>query len=275
MTRRAARLAAALSLALASTAPAQHPAVPGSPPVSAARELRRIPAAEARQAVAADEGYLYAIDNRAIGRYDRRTGQRVGGWAGPEDGPIQHLNSGVVVDGRLYAAHSNYPELPMVSSIEVWDVATMRHVASHSFGVRSGSATWVDRHQGSWWVTFANYENRAGEPGRGVAYTTLERFDDQWRPTGGWVLPPALLPRLRPYSVSGGFWTPDGRLLLTGHDAPELYLLRLPDAGSVLHWDRTITGPHQGQGIARHPTDPTVVFGIDRARKEIVEMKVE
>lgn len=271
--RRARRAAATAGLALlaATAARAQQPAGTARPE---ARELRRVPAAEARQAVAVDDQFLYAIDNRAIGRYDRRTGSRVGGWTGPENGPIQHLNSGIVVDGRLYAAHSNYPALPMVSSIEVWEVATMRHVASHSFGIRSGSATWIDRHEGSWWVTFANYENRGGEPGRGVAYTTLERFDDQWRSTGGWVLPSLLVERLRPYSVSGGFWGSDGQLLLTGHDAPDLYLLRLPGAGPVLDWVGTIGGSHQGQGVARDPRDPGLVYGIDRARREVIEMRL-
>jgi hypothetical protein len=30
-------------------------------------------------------------------------------------------------------------------------VATMEHVDTHSFGIHQGSATWVDRHDGSWW----------------------------------------------------------------------------------------------------------------------------
>ena len=238
----------------------------------AASEVRRVAAPEARQAVAADSAFLYAIDNRSIAKYEKRSGARVASWKGSPDGPVQHLNSGVVLDGRLYAAHSNYPGLPMVSSIEVWDVETMRHVASHPFGIHAGSATWVDRAGGAWWVLFANYENSAGTPGRGVEYTVLERYDEAWRRTGGWSLPAALVSRLRPYSSSGGFWGSDERVYLTGHDAAEIYVLRLPSAGAVLELVEIVRGTHRGQGIARDPADPSLIYGIDRARGEIVVM---
>lgn len=248
--------------------------MPAQGPVREAREIRRVQAPEARQGVAADARYLYAIDNRRIGKYDKVTGARVGGWEDPPDGRLRHLDSGVVIDGRLYAAHSNYPARPMTSSVEVWEVETMRHVASHSFGIHGGSATWIDRHDGAWWVVFANYETSGGEPGRGVEWTVLERFDDQWRRTGGWTFPAALVARMRPYSNSGGVWSEDGRLLLTGHDARELYVVRLPDAGSELVWVETIGGTTPGQGIALDPSDPTVLYGIDRARTEIVALRL-
>jgi hypothetical protein len=41
-----------------------------------------------------------------------------------------------VIDGKIYAAHSNYRFFPMTSSIEVWDARTMEHVGSHSIGIR-------------------------------------------------------------------------------------------------------------------------------------------
>lgn len=243
-------------------------------PVRMARELRRVKAEEARQGVAVDAGYFYAVDNRRIGKYDRRTGARVGGWEDAQGGRFRHLDSGVVVDGRLYAAHSNYPDRPMVSSIEIWDAASMRHVASHSFGIHSGSATWIDRHDGAWWVAFANYDGEGGEPGRGVEWTVIERFDDEWRQTGGWTLPAGLITRLRPFSNSGGVWTADGRLFLTGHDDRELYVLRLPPSGSELEWVETIRGTTPGQGIAIDPAHPDTVFGIDRAATEIVVLAI-
>jgi hypothetical protein len=239
-------------------------------PVRDAREVRRVRAAEARQGVAADSGFLYAIDNRRIGKYDKRTGARVGGWEDVPGGRFHHLDSGVVVEGRLYAAHSNYPDLPMVSSIEIWDAATLRHVGSHSFGIHAGSATWVDRHDDAWWVLFANYETEGGEPGRGVEWTVLERFDDDWRRTGGWTLPAALVARLRPFSNSGGVWAADDRLYLTGHDDRELYVVRLPSAGAELDWVETIRGTTPGQGIALDPALPNTLYGIDRASAEIV-----
>jgi hypothetical protein len=245
-------------------------------PAESARapEIRRIPAAEANQGVTADERFLYVIDNRVIGKYDRASGARVGGWEGTEGGPIRHLNAGVVREGRLHVAHSNYPAVPMLSSIEVWDTETLRHLDSHSFGIHSGSATWVDFHDGSWWVAFANYDNRGGTPGRGVEWSTVERFDRDWRQTGAWVFPDSLVSRFRPYSNSGGFWSSQGVLHVTGHDAPEIYLLRLPEAGSTLEWIGTIAAPIEGQGIGRDPRDPKSLFAIDRGRREVIELRL-
>jgi hypothetical protein len=253
---------------------AQSSEPPAPTAVREAREIRRFSAPEARQAVAVDDAHFYAIDNRRIGKYDRFTGARVGGWEGPADGPIRHLNSGVVIDGRLYAANSNYPERPMVSSVEIWDVATMQHVDSHSFGIHAGSLTWIDRREGFWWVVFANYENQAGEPGRGVEWTVLERYDDQWRRTGGWTLPAALVARLRPYSNSGGSWGADERLYLTGHDAGELYVVELPRSGSVMNWVGTIRATHEGQGFAWDTSRERTLFGIRRSSLEVVVLEL-
>ncbi len=135
--------------------------------VCAESALEEFPAAEARQGVAVDADAIYVIDSRAIGKYDKRTGKRIRQWVGPEDGPIQHLNSGVVIEGRLYCAHSNYPHQPMTSSIEIWDADSLEHLGSHSFGIFAGSATWVDFHDGYWWVVFANYGPLAKFAGKG------------------------------------------------------------------------------------------------------------
>ena len=45
-------------------------------------EVRRIPAPEANQAVAADDSSLYAIGNHAVARYDKKSGhsRRLAGW---------------------------------------------------------------------------------------------------------------------------------------------------------------------------------------------------
>ncbi len=242
--------------------------------VRTAKEVHRFPAVEARQGIAVDQTHIYAIDNRAIGKYPKDGGPAVAQWEGPADGPIQHLNGGIIRDGRLYAAASNYPDLPMVSSIEVWEVETLTHVESISFGIHSGSATWVDFYNGSWWVAFANYENDAGVPGRGVEWSVVERFDTDWRRTGGWVFPTELVEAFRPYSNSGGFWRA-GELWLTGHDAAEIYVTRLPKAGSALEWIGTVEAPIAGQGIAVDPIFPRRVFAIDRARREVVVLEVD
>ena len=110
--------------------------------------LRRFDAPEARQAVATDRDHFYVVGNSRIGKYDRQSGRRVAVWQEEPDGPVQHLNSGVVFDGRLYCANSNYPQIPMIGSVEIFDTATLRHVDSFSFGITGGSLTWIDRHDG-------------------------------------------------------------------------------------------------------------------------------
>lgn len=236
--------------------------------------VRRYPAPEARQAVAVDATHFYAITNRRIGKYEKATGRRVGAWADVEGGSFLHLNSGVVIDGALYCAHSNYPGVPMVSSIEVWDTASMRHVRTIAVGTGRGSATWVDRRDGAWWVMYAHYPPPAGEPGKGPEYSVLVRYDTEWRETGSWAFPAAVVARWDGMSSSGGVWLPDGRLLTAGHHAPELHVLRLPAAGGTLVLDAIVPVESKGQGLALDPSDPTQVWSIQRASTEVLVSRI-
>ena len=258
-------VAAALLLVLGAPPERAHPRAYRS-----FEEVRRLHSDRARQAPAADERHVYAIDNRTIAKLDKATGDVVGEWTGAVGGPIIHLNSGIVLDGRLYAAHSNYPAVPMVSSIEIFDVEEMEHVGSHSFGIHAGSATWVDRHDGAWWVAFANYAGVGGTPGRGPEWTTVERYDDRWARTGGWVFPPEVVASFDRMSSSGGAWGPDGHLYVTGHDEPILFELRLPGAGSVLELVEVIPVVAEGQGIAWDPLEEGTLYTLLRSRREIV-----
>jgi hypothetical protein len=232
--------------------------------------LRVLDAPEARQAVAVGERFFYAIGNRTIAKYDKHSGERVLVWSGREGGPIIHLNSGVVLGERLYAAHSNYPAVPMISSIEVFDAATLAHVGSHGFGVFAGSATWVDRHDDRWWVAFANYEGRGGTPGQGPEATTLVAFDDAWRPLASHTFPAAVVERFGSHSNSGGAWGPDGYLYITGHDAPEVYVVRLPRTGPVLELVEIVPVHAEGQGIAWDVGDPGTLYSISRSQGKVI-----
>jgi hypothetical protein len=243
------------------------PAWAADPTVYQAQPVASFAIPEARQAVAVDADAVYAIDNRTIVKYDKKTGTRIAAWAGPKGGPFVHLDSGVVVDGKLYAAHSNYPEWPMASSVEIWDAATLTHVGTHSLGIDRGSLTWIDRHDGVWWGGFANY-NRVFDRSP-LAYgnkynTQIVRFDADWRVAEAWVLPPELLEKFGDMSNSGGSWGPDGRLWITGHDNPEAYALELPEAGPVLRWVGTVPLDIAGQGIAWDRAEPDVIWGIVR-----------
>jgi hypothetical protein len=223
---------------------------------------------EAVQGVGVDARFFYAIDDTAIAKYDKKTGTLVKKWAQDKGAPLIHLDGAMLRDGKLYAAHSNYPAWPMTSSLEIWDAATLEHIGSHSFGINWGSLTWVDFHDGYWWMAFANYDQPYG-PNRAPygykAATQIIKFTQSFRMLEAWVLPKAILDRLGSMSNSGGSWGPDGFLYLTGHDLAELYKVRLPRAGSVLELVETIPMDIRGQGIAWDRSSPGVVYGIVRA----------
>jgi hypothetical protein len=258
-------------------------------------EVRRYDAPAARQAVAVDAEHFFAISNRVVERFERGSGALVRRWQGPADGPVVHLNSGVVLDGVLYCAHSNYPAVPMRSSIERFDAETLRHLGRRLLPDAPGSATWVDRHDGAWWVGFAHYAGRGGVAGKGpeattlvrfdddagalrrrrwcASTTTLVRFDDDWRAVGSWRYPASVVERFGRYSSSGGAWGPGGLLYVTGHDAPEVYALRLPEAGFVLDRVAVLPAPIAGQGIAFDPRNPASLWGIVRRLREVRVME--
>lgn len=195
-------------------------------------------------------------------------------------GGSKHLNSGTVVEGRLYAAHSNYPKLPMRSSIEIFDIRTMRHVGTHPLGITRGSLTWLDRHDGAWWVAFATYDRvqpGRAEPSGGTSSARVVKMTDDFRVVRSWALPPALLDRLAPMSNSGGSWGPDGRLWLTGHDRPEAYVVDVPRRGGELDWVATVRLPGiEGQGIAWDDAGPRpALWAISRSRATVVRFRVE
>ncbi len=244
-----------------------------------AREIARFPAEQADQGVGVDRCCLYAVDNRAIGRYDKYTGALLGVWQDGEAGPFIHLDSAMVHQGRLYAAHSNYPQVPMSSSVEVWDAQTLVHAGSQSLGIAFGSATWVDYHDGRWYVGFANYGDRGGTPGRDARWTQVVRFDRQWRFDSAWTFPPEVLARFATpdnpgRSNSGGSFGPDGLLYVTGHDRPEVYAMAFPEAGTALVWKKMLQVATPGQGIAWDHSRPGVLLGVDRDRKELVTYQV-
>jgi len=236
-------------------------------------EVSRTPAPEAGQGVAVDARYIYAIGNSQIGKYDRRTGAKVAGWKGdPHDFP--HMNSCEIVGREMLCAASNYPATPMLSRIEVFDPEKLTHLRTIDLGHQPGSLTWVDRHEGAWWAGFANYDNRGGEAGRDHSFTTVIRFDDQWRAQATWTFPPEVLARMAPYSNSGGAFGADGRLYVTGHDRPELYVMEPPAGGGVLKLVATIPLLVNGQAIGFDREAKDVIFGISRAKREVVGMKL-
>ena len=234
------------------------------------KEITRFQMVEARQGVAVDEKYIYVIGSRKIGKYEKDSGKSVAKWEETENGPIIHLDSGVIIDGKLYCAHSNYSDVPMTSSIEIWDAQTLEHIDSFSFGIHWGSCTWVDRHDGYWWAAFAHYEKWKHVTGKGSEWTTVIKFDDQWNDLEAWVFPENVVARFRPMSNSGGSWGPDSLLYCTGHDRSEIYAFRIPARGSVLELVDTISINIFGQGIAWDRSRQNLIYGIRKKDKEVI-----
>ena len=83
-----------------------------------------------------------------------------------------------------------------------------------------------------------------------------------------------MLARLAPMSASGGAFGADGRLYVTGHDRPELYVLDVPKGGGVLKLVATIPIPVKGQAIAFDRSTPGVLFGVNRATREVLGFRL-
>jgi len=237
------------------------------------RRVRQFAAPAARQAVAVGAHHFYAIDDRRIEQYARVSGERVATWDAGDDASIVHLNSGVVREGLLYCAHSNFPAVPMRSSIEVFDAQTLAHRRTLPLPDAPGSATWVDHAHGRWWVAYAHYAGRGGVPGRGPEHSRLVAYDAAWRETQRYAYPEALIERFAGDSNSGGAFGPDGRIYATGHDAAEIYVLAPPAAGDTLLWLETLPAPIAGQGIAWDPARPGQLWGLVRDERRVVVMR--
>lgn len=233
-------------------------------------ELRRFPAKEAHQGVAVDEAHFYAITNRAIGKYRKSDGGLVEAWEDEESGPFLHLNAGLVVEGRLYAAHSNFPRRPEESRLDVFETGPLRHVESIDLEDAPGSLTWIVPDGEGWLACFAHYR-RDSDP----ALSRVVRFDTEFAPLASWVFPADLIERFAGYSGSCGAYGPEGLLYVTGHDARELYVLAPPDeAREELEWIDTIPISAPGQAFAWDPAEPGIFYGIERRTREVIVSRI-
>lgn len=228
------------------------------------QDVRRYDASEARQGVASDGTYFYAIDNNRIGQYSIATGEKVAQWRG-DPKAFPHINSCTVVGHELACAASNYPALPQTSSVEFFSLKPLAHVRSAPLDHAPGSLTVMDRHDGHWWAVFANYDEKGSPEGKDHRDSLLVQMDDAFQPLATWSFPGDVLGQFAPSSCSGASWTKDGLLLASGHDKPEIYMLKLPETGSVLQYVKTIPVSSHGQAIDIDPAQPDRLWSIDRA----------
>jgi hypothetical protein len=180
------------------------------------------------------------------------------------------MNSCLADAGKLWCTNSNYPQVPMGSSIEVFDSETLDHMSSHSLGlVDEGSITWFDRYRNGYIAGFAHYDGINGAGFKDHRYSSVVTFDGEWRRTGGWLFPASVVERLAPDAASGGAIGPDGWLYLLGHDRPEMYVVGRPSMGPALIHIATIDLEAEGQAFSFAPDGSRTIFTIDR-RKGLV-----
>jgi len=240
-------------------------------------EIKTFKVSEAKQAVAVDERFFYVINNSTIQKYTKTDGKPIVSWDGSEEG-IKHLNSGVVIKGKLYCANSNYPEIPMASSVEIFDAGTLKHIGTHSFGISDhGSLTWLDQKDGFWYIGFAHYGGKESSEGRDVRWTSLVKYTLDWQQIESWIFPKNIVDLFTPKSNSGGAVGSDGFLYCTGHDKPELYILKIPESGYTLKHVKTVSVGSHGQGIAldRSVKNRQIIYGLNRATNTIIVEEIK
>ena len=232
--------------------------------------LKRIPF-KASQGVAVDEKYFYAISNTRIVKCDKGTGKVIATWQANRREKahehFKHMNSGTVIEGRLYCAHSRYGVDPNDCTVEIWNVEKegLKHEETIHMPRTHGSLTWIDRHNdGSWWMCYAVYGKDNNKDTKLVKY---QYKDGKFMEVENWVFPKEVVSNWGGMSCSGGSWGPDGHLYTTGHDHAKAYVLKV-DKTNRLSYVRTEKDVgFFGQGIAwdRFSNKP-VLWGIDKSK---------
>lgn len=232
--------------------------------------LKKIPF-KVDQGVAVDEKYFYGISNTKIVKCDKITGKVIATWKADrkEKGyeHFKHMNSGTVVEGRLYVAHSRFNADPNDCTVEIWDVEKkkLEHKETIHMPRKHGSLTWIDRRSdGSWWMCYAVYGKGKNKNTKLVKY----RYENKkFIELENWVFPKEVVTNWGSYSCSGGSWGPDGYLYTTGHGGAESYVLKI-DKTNKLSYVRTEKDVgFSGQAIAwdRSSKKP-ILWGIVRGK---------
>ena len=189
------------------------------------------------QGVAVDEAFFYALSNTSIDKCDKQTGQVIATWKADKKIATQkhfkHLNSGMVIEDKLYAAHSRFPIAPNDCSVEVFDVTgeKLEHVQSIRMPSKHGSLTWVDRRDDdSWWMCYAVYGKANNQQTKLIKY----RYDGaDFSEVESYFFPAEVVAKWGSMSCSGGSWGPDGLLYTTGHDHAQAYVLEVDKEAST------------------------------------------
>lgn len=215
--------------------------------------LKKIPS-EANQGVAVDKNYYYAISNTKITKHKKTTDETVATWQADTKNKafehFKHMNSGTVIDGKLYIAHSRYNIDPNDNTIEIWNVEKdlLQHEKTIPMPRKHGSLTWIDKHpDGSWWMCFAVYGEGVNKNTKLVKY---HYKNTKFVEVKSWIFPKEVTGNWGDMSCSGGSWGADGFLYTTGHDHAKAFVLEI-DKTDKLKYVRTENNVgFYGQAIA-------------------------
>ncbi len=198
--------------------------------------IRKIPT-EANQGVAVDADYYYAISNLKITKHNKVTTKLVATWQADTNikafEHFKHMNSGTVIDGKLYVAHSRYKTDPNNNTIEIWNVKNrlLVHEKTVPMPRKYGSLTWVDKTpDGFWWMCYAVYGAGLNKNTKLVKYKFK---DNKFIEIKSWYFPDEVIKNWGKMSCSGGSWGPDGKLYTTGHDHAKAFVLEVDEKGNL------------------------------------------
>lgn len=233
---------------------------------------------DANQGVAVDENYYYAISNLKISKHDKSTGRTVTTWQADTTQKsfkhFLHMNSGTVINGKLYVAHSRYKIDSNNNSVEIWNVGNtlLEHEKTISMPRKHGSLTWVDKQpDDSWWMCYAVYGE---EFNRNTKLVKYQYKKGNFIEINNWTFPKEVTDNWEDMSCSGGSWGPDGLLYTTGHDHEKAFVLGLNERyeleyrwtendvgffGQAIAWDRFSITP-QLWGIVKRKYITVTLF---------------
>ncbi len=218
---------------------------------------------EAKQGVAIDAKHFYAISNSHIGKYKRKTGEKVLS----KSMPFKHLNGGKMIDGDLVVVNNPTGKSARSNALVWLDPTTLNVIDILQLPQIRGSLTWADWAWNKWWVCDAWY-------GKDAKKTTIYCFNEDWILEGYWRLPKQVIEEISPYSLSGGEWFGEW-LCVSGHDKPEMYVLELPTDKIHAKLLKTVPVCFDGQGFSfDRGKKHTYVWGIRRKDSVVVRCAI-
>lgn len=230
--------------------------------------LKRFPI-KVSQGVAVDGTYIYGINNTSIVICNKETGKLMSTWEADKNKDaykhFKHLNSATVIDGKLYGAHSRFPEDKNDNTVEIWAINgdQLAHEKTIHMPRDYGSITWIDkRTDNSWWVCYAVYGKDQNKNTKLVKY----QFDkNQFTELKTWAFPEEARATWGNMSCSGGSWGPDGHLYVTGHDEAHVYVLSFKSDDKLTYLRTESDVGFYGQAIAWDRfSDRPLLWGIVR-----------